>query len=148
MERQALEVVLQQPQMLTDSAWTEFAAARFAAPAHAALHSAIAAAGRPAPQEAAAGWIERVRHELPEALRPLMAELAVTPLPATTEESLERYCRDILAGLAELQITAQKAEMMGQLQRLGPDSPPEEYQRLNRALLELELRRRALRSTD
>jgi DNA primase len=148
MERQALEVVLQQPQMLADSAWTEFAAARFAAPAHAALHAAIVAAGRPAPQEPTAGWIERVRHELPEALRPLMAELAVTPLPATTEESLERYCRDILAGLAELQITAQKAEMMGQLQRLGPDSPPEEYQRLNRALLDLELRRRALRSPD
>lgn len=148
MERQALEVVLQQPQMLEDSAWTEFAVARFAAPAHAALHAAIVAAGRPAPQEPQAGWIERVRHELPETLRPLMAELAVTPLPATTEESLERYCRDILAGLAELQITAQKAEMMGQLQRLGPDSPPEEYQRLNRALLELELRRRALRSAD
>jgi DNA primase len=148
MERQALEVVLQQPQMLADAAWGEFAVARFAAPAHAALHAAIVAAGRPAPQEPAAGWIERVRHELPEALRPLMAELAVTPLPATTEESLERYCRDILAGLAELQITAQKAEMMGQLQRLDPASAPEEYQRINRALMELELRRRSLRSSD
>ncbi|BCT75680.1 DNA primase [Sinomonas cyclohexanicum] len=148
MERQALEVALQQPQMLVDSAWTEFASARFAAPAHAALHSAIVAAGRPAGEETVAAWIERVRHELPEPLRPLLAELAVTPLPATTEESLERYCRDILAGLAELQITAQKAEMMGQLQRLDPSSAPEEFQRLNRGLMELELRRRALRSAE
>ncbi|GAB3274471.1 DNA primase [Sinomonas notoginsengisoli] len=148
MERQALEVVLQQPQMVRDGSWTEFAAARFAAPAHSALHSALVAAGRPAAQEATAAWIERVRHELPEPLRPLLAELAVTPLPATTEESLERYCRDILAGLAELQITAQKAEMMGQLQRLDPAASPEEFQRLNRGLMELELRRRALRSED
>ncbi|WP_369047009.1 DNA primase [Sinomonas sp. P10A9] len=148
MERQSLEVVLQQPQMLLDVSWAEFASARFAAPAYAALHSAIVAAGRPAEQEATAGWIERVRHELAEPLRPLLAELAVTPLPATTEESLERYCRDILAGLAELQITAQKAEMIGQLQRLDPAGAPEAFQRLNRRLMELELRRRALRSAD
>lgn len=148
MERQSLEVVLQQPQMLLDVSWTEFAAARFAAPAYAAIHSAIVVAGRPAGQEATAVWIERVRHELAEPLRPLLAELAVTPLPATTEESLERYCRDILAGLAELQITAQKAEMIGQLQRLDPAGAPEDFQRLNRRLMELELRRRALRSAD
>jgi DNA primase len=148
MERQALEVVLQQPGMLDAAAWDEFAAARFVAPAHAAVHSAIAAAGRRAEHEAAPAWIERVRHELPEGLRPLLAELAVTPLPATTEESLERYCRDILAGLAELQITAQKAEMMGRLQRIDPAASPEEFQALNRSLMELELRRRALRSRD
>ena len=148
MERQALEVVLQQPGMLDDGAWAEFSAARFTAPAHLAVHTAIAAAGRPAEPEPTAAWIERVRHELPEALRPLLAELAVTPLPATTEASLERYCRDILAGLAELQITAQKAERMGRLQRLDPAASPEEYQRLNRELMELELRRRALRDRD
>ncbi|WP_413250504.1 DNA primase [Sinomonas flava] len=148
MERQALEVVLQQPAMLDAAAWDEFAAARFVAPAHAALHSAIAAAGRQGEQEAVSAWIERVRHELPEGLRPLLAELAVTPLPATTEESLERYCRDILAGLAELQITAQKAELMGRLQRLDAAASPEEFQQLNRRLMELELRRRALRSRD
>ena len=148
MERQALEVVLQQPAMLDAAAWDEFAGARFVAPAHAALHSAIAAAGRQGEQEAVSAWIERVRHELPEGLRPLLAELAVTPLPATTEESLERYCRDILAGLAELQITAQKAELMGRLQRLDAAAAPEEFQQLNRRLMELELRRRALRSRD
>ena len=148
MERQALEVVLQQPRMLDDAAWVEFSASRFAAPAHRALHAAIGAAGRPGESELPAAWIERVRHELPEGLRPLLAELAVTPLPAASEASLERYCRDILAGLAELQITAQKAERMGQLQRLDPASSPEEYQRLNRELMELELRRRALRDRD
>jgi DNA primase len=148
MERQALEVALQQPQMLVGAAWAEFASARFAAPAHAALHAALVAAGRPAEEESVAAWIERIRHELAEPLRPMLAELAVTPLPATTEESLERYCRDILAGLAELQITAQKAEMMGQLQRLDPSDAPEEFQRLNRGLMELELRRRALRSGE
>ncbi|WP_077489134.1 DNA primase [Sinomonas mesophila] len=148
MERQALEVVLQQPRMLDDAAWAEFSAARFVAPAHLAVHTAIGAAGRPGASEPPAAWIERVRHELPEGLRPLLAELAVTPLPATTEASLERYCRDILAGLAELQITAQKADRMGQLQRLDPAASPEEYQRLNRELMELELRRRALRARD
>jgi DNA primase len=76
-----------------------------------------------------------------------VSELAVTPLPASTPEAMQRYCRDILARLFELQITRIKADKMGQLQRLdGTASNPAEFQRLNRELMVLEMERRALRS--
>ena len=85
-------------------------------------------------------------HEVPEPLRPLVSELAVVPLPASTEEAVQKYCRDILSRLFELQITRVKADKMGQLQRLDPAADPEDFQRLNRELMMLEMERRALRS--
>ncbi|HKU11378.1 MAG TPA: DNA primase [Sinomonas sp.] len=149
MERQALEVALQYPGTLDEEAWQHFGQASFTAPAYQAVHAAMTAAGHPpAVSEGASEWIERIRGEAPEPLWPLLAELAVTPLPASTPESLERYCRDILAGLFELQITARKAELIGKLQRMDPSGPVEEHQRLNRELMELELRRRRLRQRD
>ena len=91
-------------------------------------------------------WVEQLLQEVPEPLRPLVSELAVVPLPASTAEACQRYCRDILARLFELQITRVKADKMGQLQRLDASADPEEFQRLNRELMQLEMQRRSLRS--
>ena len=92
-----------------------------------------------------AQWVEAIRQEVPEPLRSFVSELAVTPLPASSNEALLRYCNDIINRLFELQITHLKAEKMGQLQRMDPAGDPEGFQQINRELLELELRRRALR---
>ncbi|CCQ46866.1 DNA primase [Pseudarthrobacter siccitolerans] len=145
MERQALEVALQEPALLAGSVWDRFAAARFATPAFQAVHDAMRATG-PALTADPVRWVEHVMHEVPEPLRPLVSELAVVPLPASTEEAVQKYCRDILARLFELQITRVKADKMGQLQRLDPAADPETYQRLNRELMMLEMERRALRA--
>ena len=91
-------------------------------------------------------WVEEAAQEVPEPLQPLVSELAVVPLPANTAEGVQKYCRDILARLFELQITRVKAEKMGQLQRLDASAHPEEFQRLNRELMMLEMERRSLRS--
>lgn len=144
MERQALEVVLQEPGVLAGGMWERFDSSRFATPAYAAVHNAIRAAGIAASADPVA-WVEAVGQEVPEPLRPLVSELAVVPLPANTPEAMQRYCRDILARLFELQITRVKADKMGQLQRLDATSQPEEFQRLNRELMLLEMERRALR---
>ena len=61
---------------------------------------------------------------------------------------MQKYCRDILSRLFELQITRVKADKMGQLQRLDPAADPEAFQRLNRELMMLEMERRSLRSDD
>ncbi|MFF5793992.1 DNA primase [Paeniglutamicibacter sp. NPDC012692] len=143
MEREALEVVLQQPAQLTPEQWQAFYDARFLAPAHAAVHDGVRAAGLAGATPAQ--WVEAIRQEVPEPLRSFVSELAVTPLPASTNEALLRYCNDIINRLFELQITHLKAEKMGQLQRMDPAGDPEGFQRINRELLELELRRRALR---
>ena len=145
MERQALEVALQQPGMLEGETWQRFSEARFSTPAYLAIHEAIRATGL-----AFAGdpvrWVEQLLQEVPEPLRPLVSELSVVPLPASTADGVLRYCRDILARLFELQITRVKADKMGQLQRLDASSDPEEFQRLNRELMQLEMQRRSLRS--
>jgi DNA primase len=145
MERQALEVALQEPAMLGGGIWERFAAVRFATPAYQAIHDAIRATGHGFIGDPVQ-WVEKLRQEVPEPLQPLVSELAVVPLPANTAEGVLKYCRDILARLFELQITRVKAEKMGQLQRLDASAQPEEFQRLNRELMMLEMERRSLRS--
>ncbi|MET1088798.1 MAG: DNA primase [Arthrobacter sp.] len=145
MERQALEVALQEPALLAGGVWDRFAAARFATPAFQAVHDAMRATG-PGLTVDPVRWVEHVMDEVPEPLRPLVSELAVVPLPASTEDAVQKYCRDILSRRFELQITRVKADKMGQLQRLDPAADPETYQRLNRELMILEMERRALRA--
>lgn len=145
MERQALEVALQEPAMLEGETWQRFSEARFSTPAYLAIHQAIRATGLGFTADPVR-WVEQLLQEVPEPLRPLVSELAVVPLPASTAEGVQRYCRDILARLFELQITRVKADKMGQLQRLDASADPEEFQRLNRELMQLEVQRRALRS--
>jgi len=144
MERQALEVVLQHPQTLGPEAWQAVYSAHFSAPAHAAVKDAIVNAA--AAQTPLSRWVETIRSEVPEPLAAFVAELAVVPLPVDNEDTLQRYCNGIMNRLFDLQINHAKAELLGQLQRLGADAPPEESQRLNRELMELEVRRRALRA--
>ncbi|MEV7131920.1 DNA primase [Arthrobacter sp. NPDC093128] len=145
MERQALEVALQEPAMLAGETWDRFSAAGFRTPAYQAVHDAMRASG-PGLTIDPVRWVEQVMHEVPEPLRPLVSELAVVPLPASNAEGVLKYCRDILARLFELQITRVKADKMGQLQRLDASAHPEEFQRLNRELMVLEMERRSLRS--
>jgi DNA primase len=145
MERQALEVALQEPGMLEGETWRRFSEARFSTPAYLAVHQAIRASGLGFTGDPVR-WVEQLLQEVPEPLRPLVSELAVVPLPASTAEGVQRYCKDILARLFELQITRVKADKMGQLQRLDSSADPEQFQRLNRELMELEVQRRSLRS--
>jgi DNA primase len=146
MEKEALEVVLQQPTLLSAELWQAFYAADFKVPAYAVVHSGIRAAGMAGATPAQ--WVEQVRQEVPSELAPLVSELAVTPLPARTAEDLVRYCRDIMNRLFELQITHQKGDLMGRLQRMGANGDPEEFAALNRQLLDLEMKRRSLRGRD
>ncbi|WP_413455797.1 DNA primase [Glutamicibacter sp. FR1] len=145
LERQALEVVIQQPQRLKDEQWQAFYEARFLAPAHSAVHDGIVAASSAG--ASATSWVEVIRNEVPEQLRSFVSELAVTSIPASDEHSLNRYCADIINGLIELQITHRKAELIGRLQRAEMESEGEEYAQINRELMELEMRRRILRGT-
>jgi DNA primase len=144
MERDALIVALQQPGLLDAEQWQHFTEARFRAQAHAMVHEAIRAAGFAGATPSQ--WVESVRQAVPEELRGLVSELAVTPLPAHNDDAVRLYCRGILNRLFDIQITQLKADKMGQLQRTDPAADPEAFQRLNRELMELEMQRRALRS--
>ncbi len=144
LEREALEVVVQQSGLLDESQWQRFAAATLTVPAYIAVHTAIRAAGSAGPT--ATGWVEQIRQEVPEVLGPLVSELAVSPIPARDADAMAAYCRDILNRLFELNITHQKAEKLGELQRLDASADPARVQELNRELMQLEMERRQLRS--
>ncbi len=143
MEREALEVVIQQPTLLTPVQWQSFSTSRFSVPVYEALHTAVLAAGAAGAE--LSGWVESVREGVPDVLRPLVSELAVRPLPAKDEDAMVNYCRDILNRLTELRITQQKADKLGQLQRMESASDPVLYNQLQRDLMELEMQRRLLR---
>ncbi|MBG6180666.1 DNA primase [Arthrobacter sp. CAN_A1] len=144
MEREVLEVVLQYPNLLEPVHWERFTESEFSERVYGVLKDAVQAAGAAGVDPAQ--WVERVRQEVPEVLRGLVTELAVTPLPSKAEDALALYCRDILNRLYELRITRLKAEMQGRLQRVDAAADPEQYVQLQRDLLELEMRRRQLRS--
>ncbi|WP_028280479.1 DNA primase, partial [Arthrobacter sp. H5] len=116
MERQALEVALQHPDLLDAVQWERFLGTGFSVPMYAALHDAVQAAGEPGKDPSK--WLERVRQEVPETLRGLVTELAVTPLPSKPAEAMVTYCRDIVNRPFDLHITRLKAEKLGALQRL------------------------------
>ncbi len=143
MEREALEVVLQQPTLLTATQWDSFSTSRFTLPVYEALHNAVLAAGAAGAE--LSRWVESVREGVPDVLRPLVSELAVRPLPAKDAEAMVAYCRDILNRLTELRITQQKAEKLGLLQRMDPVADPALYSQVQRDLMELEMQRRQLR---
>ena len=98
MERQALEVVIQNPAVLggeaalSGGAWERFEASHFVTPAYSAVHTAIRAAGLAHAGDPVA-WVEGIRQEVPEPLQGLVSELAVVPLPASTPEALQRSYR-------------------------------------------------------
>ena len=146
MERQALEVILQHPTRLTAEQWEEIFTVRFTSAAHQAIHDGIRIAAAKASDPRS--WVQNVREEVPEPIRGLVSEMAVTTLPTKTEEHLENYCQSILNRLVELKITHQKANLIGQLQRMDASEQPEAHRRLNAELMELERRRRALRSEE
>ncbi|GAB2904631.1 DNA primase [Neomicrococcus lactis] len=146
MERESLEVVLQQPGLVTEAQWHAFYASRFVAPAHTAIHTAIQVAA--AAGTAAALWVEAIREAAPPELTNYISELAVRPLPARNEDALARYCSDIMSRLQELQIRHRKEDLLGRLQRLDPAVDGEKFTQLNRELFALELERRALHQAD
>ena len=143
-ERESLEVVLQHPTLLSAEQWTALYQARFTIPQYAAVHHAVKVAGSSGATPSR--WVDAVRDAVPEEVAGTVSELAVRDLPARTAEDVDRYCRDIMNRLFALQIVHCKEELLGQLQRLGPEGDHDEFLRINGELMELEAKRRALRA--
>jgi DNA primase len=144
-EREALECLLQVPALVPLDHAAALTDAAFEVPAYRAVHQAIAAAGGLARARELSGsaWVEEVHEQAPLAVAPLVTQLAVTPLPADTDDALARYAESVVLRLAEVEITRQIGMMRSRVQRLDVDDP-----RAAQAfsdLLAAEARRRALR---
>lgn len=152
-ERTALEVVLQRPDLVAAD-FDELPSDAFGAPAYRAVHEAIRAAGgltaaRPLLQASggSTGWVGAVIEEAAEPVRPLVTELAVAPLPEDRPESLEGYVKGVVLRLVEIGFTRHIADLRGRLQRMDAEADPAAYQAAFAELVEVEGRRRNLRES-
>lgn len=144
-EREALEVVLQVPDLIPAAFWGHFDSAHMRYPVHQTIHDAVVAArdGSDEPR-AGRGWLERVRGHLPDPLHGYLAQLSVTPLPAATEQQVRSYAVGVLTSLVEMHINRAKSDKLAHLNRVDPRGEAQTYQQLQRELLDLEMQRRSL----
>lgn len=89
-------------------------------------------------------WIERIQNDVPDDYRPLVTQLAVAPLPERLGRDLDAYCKGVVVSLVERDLVRRKSELVGRLQRTPVDQG-EQSREIQRELLDLETKRRALR---
>ena len=144
-EREAVECLLQVPQLVPAEDADALGEGAFDVPAYRAVHQAIRGAGGMAAARTLSpmAWTEAVQEAAPDALRQLISELAVVPLPADTEELLARYACSVVLRVAEAEVARVIGDLKSRLQRLDPAGP--EATRAYADLLAAEARRRALR---
>jgi DNA primase len=140
-ERQALMAVLQLPEAVGPELVARAMQARFSNPTLELVKSAIAAN---ADAFGAPDWFARIRSELPEQFRPIVDQLAMSPVPERSEEAARVWARAIVASLIEKDMVTLKAELQSRLQRTDP-SDSDTRIAISRAMAELELERRRLR---
>ncbi len=144
-EREALECMIQVPELVPVADADALGDTAFDVPAYRAVHQAIRAAGGigTAVTLTAAAWTAAVRDCAPEAVASLVSELAVAPLPAHTRESLERYAMSVVLRVAEVEITREIGTLRSRVQRMDADDPG--HLQAFTELTDAEGRRRALR---
>lgn len=151
LETQAVEILLQVPHLVPADIETVHLDV-FAVPVLRAVAEAVeAAGGLEAGRVIAVGagvqeWVESVLEQAPEALRPVVTRLAVSPLPEDRDANLPVFVRGVLVALEDLRLTRQIAQVRGRLQRMDQQADPEAYREAFAALMALERQRRELRT--
>jgi DNA primase len=91
-----------------------------------------------------ADWIDRVIAEVPATFVSLVQQLAVAPIPERDDAALTGYVRGVVNSLVDKGLLAQKADLLGRLQRADP-SDRDAFHAIQRELVEVETRRRRIR---
>ena len=126
-ERQLLQAVLQFPAAVDQGQYDGIEPASFSAPAHRAVHDAIAAAGGLPAAATTAVWADKVAEAAAATVRPLVSELAVAPVPArvdpTTGVPDQRYVNELLVRVREVSLTRRIGDAMSALRRMDSGDP-------------------------
>lgn len=144
-ERRALEVLVQEPARVDDAQWEALGRVRTRWLIHHEILRGVLAARQEVPARPGTAWVNAIRGHLHEAAHRMLAELTVDPLPVSSEQQLERHVRSTLNALLGQDLEAQKSEKLAELNRLDPRTSREQWEQVQRDLLDLEARRRALR---
>ncbi|ACV09170.1 DNA primase [Jonesia denitrificans] len=150
LERQTLEVMLQQPHEVPGAVFDALPAQAFAVPAWRAVFDAIRAAGglTAAASLSAVEWVEAVLEAAADPVRVLVNELSVAPLPEDRPEAMPLYVQGIVRAFIDMGMTRQIGDVKSRLQRMDYASDPEAYQEVYTLLVDLEAQRRQLRDTE
>ncbi len=145
-EREVIKAALQLPEVVAEQ-FDELGPLAFLTAVHQQLQTAIAAAGGAAAGHTGPAWVEQVSEHLPPGseARAAVNALAVEPLRSGTDAQ-PRYAEAMVVNLAEQVVAREVAQLKSKVQRLDAASDAEEQGRLFGQLMQLEQRRRALRS--
>lgn len=141
LERDVVMVLLQHPDVVPADRATAVLSTQFS---HAALALVRDAMLSVFDHYSDGSWVTRVTEETPEALRALVAQLSVAPLPESKAQT-ERYCLGVTATLLDRDLLRQKAELMSTLQRTDAESDAAAYRSVQEQLVTIETQRRQLR---
>lgn len=141
LERDALQAMLQYPGVVGADLLAQGVDSRFGNASLAVVRdgiaSVVASAARPV-------TVDAVVAEVPEPFGGLVRQLAVAPMPQRSEDELAAYVRGVVSALIDRELLRQKQELLGRLQRTDR-ADAAGYSGLQRALVDLEVARRALR---
>jgi DNA primase len=122
-ERQALECLLQVPRLVPPVDADDLSGTTFQVPAYRAVHDAIRAAGGMAVATGMteSAWVTLVQDFAPDAVVPMITELAVAPLPADREDEVAKYAASVVLKVAETALVHRIGDLRSRVQRMGAD---------------------------
>jgi DNA primase len=139
-ERQLLEVLVQQPALVSSEDMQELAAGDFLAGAHAAIARAVSSV---IDFQKDSNWLAKLVEATEPELHSFLRSLAATQLPAGNDQELARYVSGVVnSGFIAL-LTRQKLSLQAVLRQIDP-SESEKISEIQRELVSLEERRRKL----
>ncbi len=150
-ERQLLQSLMQYPQEFDDATIAALEPEAFTAPAHGALLDGIRIAAPTARQASTAAWVAAVTEAAPLAVRRLVAELSVAPLPTKFDPSTglppRRYLDALVAGVLDRLLGRRIADATAAVRQVqhDPEADPADLRARTVALNALELERVRLR---
>lgn len=141
LERDALMALLQLPEQVGAELAADAAQAAVMNPNLATIRDAI---GANLTELGGGTWIERIQNDVPADFKPLVTQLAVAPMPERADRELTIYAQGVVTALIERDLVRRKSELVSRLQRTPVDQG-EVSREIQRELLELESKRRALK---
>ena len=152
-ERQLLQALVQYPQQFDAAAVADLPSDALTAPAHRAVLDGIQIADLSVRGRSEAAWVTAVTEGGPVAVRGLVAELSVAPLPtrydASTSLPPQRYLDSLLMGVRDAHLSRRIADAMASVRRVqnDPSAAEGELRERTMTLHQLELERIRLRES-
>ena len=139
-ERQTLEVLVQYPQAFNQGQLLRLAKVGMVYQVHSALLQAIVAALN----GTADTWLGRIQAVVPDSLQSQLLGLAAADLPVKDESKVLDYAKALISKALERALSREKAELLSRLGRTDRTSNQDQYDAIQRDLIQIERERRSL----